>query len=93
MKQFTSKYGCVYCENPGVTRPQMPMIRDWPPENGELRTHTSFVKNAQDAISRSEVVCSCIQLSQEYTCIINMIPVILPDALLTSRVSLPNICS
>ena len=69
MKQFSGKYGCVYCKNPGVPRDGMPMVRDWPPGNQELRTHTSFVEDAREAVSCGEAVCfscdncTCIHVS------------------------------
>lgn len=57
MKQFNGKYGCIYCENPGTPRVRTPMVRDWPPRPGAVRTHDSILHNARQAISTGEVVC------------------------------------
>lgn len=51
-------YGCVYCENPGTPQVRTPMVRDWPPRPGALRTHDSFLHNARQAISTGEAVCA-----------------------------------
>ena len=60
MKQFNGKYSCVYCKNPGVSRDGMLMVRNWPPGIWELRTHSSFVEDAREAIciASREAVCS-----------------------------------
>lgn len=57
MKQFNGKHGCVYCENPGSPRENMPRVRDWLPGSHSLRTHSSFVHHAQETVSSGEVVC------------------------------------
>ena len=59
MKQFNGKYGCVYCENPGTSRIHIPMVRDWQPGPGVLRTHDSILNNAQQAVASGEAVCTC----------------------------------
>ena len=56
MKQFNGKYGCIYCENPGTPRVHTPMVRDWVPRPGKLRTHESILNNAQQAITTQEAV-------------------------------------
>lgn len=71
MKQFNGKYGCVYCKNPGASRDGMPMIRNWPPGLWELRTHSSFVEDAREAISSREAVCS---FKLTCSCIMSLAP-------------------
>lgn len=56
MKQFNGKHGCVYCESPGSPRENVPSVRDWPPDTAVLRTHSSFVHDAQEAVLSGKVV-------------------------------------
>ena len=41
MKQLNGKYGCIL--NPGTPRVRTPMVRDWPPRPGAVRTHDSIM--------------------------------------------------
>ena len=57
MKYFNGKYACAHCEDEGVPRQACPRVRDWP-FRGEaiLRTHSSILCNARDAITQHNAV-------------------------------------
>lgn len=57
MKRFNSRYGCLFCENPGTTLPGKPLHRFWPHiEDASLRSHDSVVENASQATSQHKPV-------------------------------------
>ena len=59
MKQFNGQYGCLFCENPGSTLPTDHLHRFWPDiPDSRLRSHESILKNASDATSKQQAVCS-----------------------------------
>ena len=50
-KQFNGEYGCIYCEDSGVSRASAPGVRDWPPSSSLARTHDSIKANALEAVT------------------------------------------
>ena len=50
-KQFNGEYGCIYCEDSGVSRASTPGVRDWPPSSSLARTHDSIKANALEAVT------------------------------------------
>ena len=51
-KQWNGQYGCLYCEDKGTTVGSDHLHRYWPDEGPSVeRTHTSLLKNAEDAAS------------------------------------------
>lgn len=49
-KQFNGEHGCLYCEHPGVPRPNNHRVRCWPHIECSARTHDGIMECAKDAV-------------------------------------------
>ena len=59
MKQYNGKFGCLYCEDPGVTLPNNSLHRFWPGmRDGKARTHQSILCDIKAAVVTGEPVSS-----------------------------------
>lgn len=57
MKQWNGVHGCLYCEDPGTTIGNDHLHRYWPfSPRSRQRTHTSLLKNAEDATKSAATV-------------------------------------
>lgn len=67
MKQFNGKYGCIFCEDEGVTSGQCHLVRYWPMvATSTTRSHDSIMDCAQIATLRKDVVCDYIHVLYMY---------------------------
>ena len=51
---------------PGAPYGRRHMVRDWPPGNYTLRTHSSIVQNAREAVVTGEAVCDFLKTVSLY---------------------------
>ena len=60
MKQFNGKFGCIYCEDEGITVDRNYLVRYWPMASSSTpHSHDSIMDNARTATLNKEAVRNC----------------------------------
>lgn len=73
MKRFNGKFGCLFCEHPGVTQRGNHLHRFWPYRDACPRTHRSLLSDGKTAIINGKPVITIMHFATtiKCTCVVN----------------------